>query len=405
MSRSVNRIFIILISVFSPSLLSAQEWVQETRLLVQESQYGEGERERDPLASDLFAYGRFGGYLCLLKGDREVPVLKQRFGVGIGEEIYDVRISRDNSRIVFGSRGATWHFPAAIHSVRPDGSQLRILVKSGDGCGKRGRTGGHGPTQCSFPLRPRLSPDGQWILFFNQVDEWDEESQLNIFRYYLSMIPVTGGPIVRLEEVGSGHDAVWSEDVSSIYYFSSESSNERWKGVPRRYDLETGRSEPLTDASWRALRPLAVSRSDGILYFTSLPNQAGFARLDPETGFAELVSEKLFDSFDLSPDGRRAVGVKGGDLTLINLEFLSSSPLQINPGTTDELGLGQIPTERERWFTQRQRQAPSYAEMRKLPSQARKAIGVEQVRWVDNERLWCVVRGATGTRVGIAQLY
>ena len=64
-----------------------------------------------------------------------------------------------------------------------------------------------GRAKCSFPRAPRLSPDGQQILFFNEVDEWNEEKQGNVFHVYLSMIPVTGGPIVRLEEVGSGHAA------------------------------------------------------------------------------------------------------------------------------------------------------------------------------------------------------
>ena len=72
---------------------------------------------------------------------------------------------------------------------------------------------------------------------------------------------------------------------------------------------------------------LAVSQADGTLYFIS--NQ-GFVRLDPETGFAEVVSEEHLESFDLSPDGRRAVGIKEGEVMLVNLEFPSSTPLQVD---------------------------------------------------------------------------
>ena len=403
MSKYSHLIPVIFVSVFFFSLLSAQEQVQETRLLVAVNPYGEGE-EGDPLGSDLFAYSRYGKNLFRLEEEREVPVLKERFGVGIGEFIRDVQISRDNSRIVFASSGATWHWDTAIHSVRPDGSQLRTLVKSGDDCGEFVYPG-YGSNRCSSTLAPRLSPDGQRILFISEVREWDEEAKENLHHYYLSIIPVTGGQIVRLEEVGSAIQAVWSEDGASIYYYSIKVPDETWNYVPRRYDLESGRSEPLTDASWKARRPLAVSRADGMLYFNLLSTQGGFARLDPETGVTEVISEERFDSFDLSPDGRRAVGVKGGDLTLINLEFLSSSPLQVNPGAMDALELGQIPAARERWLASKLRPAASVSALSSLASQARKAIGVHMVRWVDNERLWCLVGDDAGLRVGIAHLH
>ena len=407
MSKYRSLILVISISVLFSGLVSAQERVQETRLLAKTGSKGQSLSESGALGSKLFAYSRIDKYgsgrnLFRLEGEREVPVLKPPFGVAIGESIYDVQVSRDESRIVFASSGVTWHFPTSIHSVRPDGSQLRILVKSGDDCGKRGPTGGHGPSQCSFPRAPRLSPDGQQILFFNEVDEWNEEKQGNVFHVYLSMIPVTGGPIVRLEEVGSGHAAVWSGDGTSIYYYSSEASN----GTLLRYDLETGRSEPLTDELWEVWRlPLAVSQADGTLYFIS--NQ-GFVRLDPETGFAEVVSEKHLESFDLSPDGRRAVGIKEGEVMLVNLEFPSSTPLQVDSSAVDELELGQIPAARERWFTQKMSRKSTSAGLTELASQARKAIGVKQVRWLDNDRLWCVVQdnnSSQAIRVGIVRLY
>ena len=352
MSKYSHLIPVIFVSVFFFSLLSAQEQVQETLLLVAVNPYGEGEKG-DPLGSDLFAYSRYGNNLFRLEEEREVPVLKERFGVGIGEFIRDVQISRDNSRIVFSSSGATWHFDTAIHSVSPDGSQLRTLVKSGDDCGEFVWPG-YGSGLCSFPLAPRLSPDGQRIRFINEISEWDEAIKSNRHHFYLSMIPVTGGggQIVRLEEVGNVHVAVWSEDGTSVYYYSSKVPDQTWNLVPRRYDLESGRSTLLTDASWHVWPPgLAVSRSNN-LYFVA---KQGFARLDPETGVTEVISEERFDSFALSPDGRRAVGVKGGDLTLINLEFLSSSPLQVNPGAMDALELGQIPAARERWIASKLR--------------------------------------------------
>ena len=395
MSRYGNKILFILISIFFLGPLSAQRWVQETRLLKpkpgEESWKGAGSGS---LGSELFVYNRIDQNgnrrnLVRLDGEFEVTVLKPPpFEVGIGEYITRIDVSRDDSRIVFGSSGDTHHYPTAIFSVRPDGSQLTKLVESGDGCGKFVYPG-YGTHLCSVPYGGQISPDGRKVLFFNKVREWDEEAKKNFNHYYLSMVPVTGGPIVRLEEVGPGNFAVWSEDGASIYYYySSPRGYDPWDGVPRRYDLESGRSEFLTDTPWPALRPLVVSRADGVIFFRS---KQGLARLDPETGVVEVVSEVWFDTFDLSPDGRRAVGLKDGDVTLVKLDFPSSVPLEMELGVVDELELGQIPAAREKWITTKLRQGTS-ASLRHLSAEARKRTGVETIRWLDNDRLWCVVQ-------------
>ena len=279
------------------------------------------------------------------------------FRTRLHHTIGDMQVSRDDSRI--------------IYSIRPDGSQLTELVKSGDDCERFKPI----PPDGSHPLWPRLSPDGQQILFLNEVREWDEELRENLLHFYLSMIPVTGGPIVRLEEIGGYHNAEWSEDGASIYYYSGQSSDETWRYVPRRYELETGRSQFLTDELWEAYWGFSVSRADGALCFIA---KQGFARLDPDTGIAELVSEERLDTFDLSPDGRRAAGVKEGDVMIVNLEFPSSAPLQVEPGAVDALELGQIPATRKKWALQR-----GYSALRQLPSEARKSTGVQRIRWLD----------------------
>ena len=70
---------------------------------------------------------------------------------------------------------------------------------------------------------------------------------------------------MRLEEIGPGFSAVWSKDGTSIYYSSSKHRYDPWHDVPRRYDLETGRSDFLTDSSWHVWPPgLAVSRADAL---------------------------------------------------------------------------------------------------------------------------------------------
>ena len=224
------------------------------------------------------------------------------------------------------------------------------------------------------------------------------------------MVPITGGPIVRLEEVGHSHRAVWKEDGTAIYYYSGDFQNNTWTHVFRRYDLETGRSEHLAD---ELLEKMEVSPADGALYFIS---RQGFTRLDPETGFVEVVSEERFDSFDLSPDGRQAVVLKGNDVTILDLEFPSSNPLQAEQVTEDELALGQIPAARERLVTQRMSRANMSTSSTEIASRVSKAIGVKQILWIDNERLWCVVHhentsidpiiaSSPEVRVGIAQLY
>ena len=396
---------LIVISVLFWGQLSAQRWVQETRLLTKAVSRGDSITESGALGSKLFAYGRYdesrdGSKLFRLLKGKEALV----FRTPLHEKIHDVQVSRDDSRIVFLTAGFTSSYPVIIFSVRPDGSQLTKLVVSGSNCEKFVWPG-YGSDHCSSPSNPRLSPDGQKVLFFNEVDEWDEEAKDNLRHYYLSMVPVTGGPIVRLEEVGPGHDAVWSEDRASIYYYSDGARNDPRARVPQRYDLETGRSELLTDSSWRALRPLAVSQADGALYFRSLSKQ-GLTRLDPKTGYTEVVSKVWFDTFDLSPDGRWAVGLKDGDLTLVNLEFPSSAPLEMAPGVVDKLELGRSPAAREKKVSQIERSATS-ASVRKLLQprvrEALKSTGVRSIRWLDNNRLWC----ATETdqfRVGIIRL-
>ena len=261
-------------------------------------------------------------------------------------------------------------------------------------------------TFAASPRIGRLSPDGRKIIFFNEVREETEKGGRT--HYYLSMMSSRGGPIVRLVDAGPGFRAVWSEDGRSIYYYYSRRSGYHpSNGVPRSYDLQTGRSEFLTDTTWGARSSgMAVSRADGALYFLS---KKGFVRLDPETGVAEVVSEQYFDAFDLSPDGRWAAGLKDGDVTIVNLEFPSSAPLEIEPGTVDELELGRIPVARKKWVLQR-----GYSALRRLPSEAHEKNGVITARWLDNERLWCVVQEDKSTdptraskpevRVGIVRL-
>ena len=408
MSRYANRILVILMFVFFPGLVSAQPQVQETRLVTKHKRslhlHASG-----GLGSELFAYSRYdekrnGDKVFYLQGGKEVLAFEPS-SPWFDQYISQVQVSRDDSRIVFVTDGGTSHYPIVVYAVRPDGSQLTQLVSSGDDCKGRFKHPGYGEPFCSLPYNPRLSPDGQWVLFVNTVREWDEEAQYNLDHYYLSMISVTGGPIVRLEEMGPGFGLAWSEDGTSIYYKYYSSGSDPWDGVPRRYDLQSGRSGFLTDTTWKAWSPgLAVSRADGTLYFVA---KQGFVRLDPETREVEVVSEEQFETFDLSPDGLRAVGIKDGDVTIVDLEFPSSSPLVIEPGVGDELELGRIPAARRKWALQR-----GYAS-RQLYSEARKRNGVKRIRWLDNERLWCVVQEDRSTpttaskpevRVGIVRL-
>ena len=409
MSRYTNRILVVLMLVLFFGLLSAQEPVQETRLLVttESNMY-------DPsggLGSKLFAYTRYDpafwrNKVYRVEDGEEALVFEPRY---VTEEyIYDVQVSRDDSRIVFGVAGLTTSLPNYIYSVRPDGTQLTRIVGSRDGCGKFVWPG-YGTNFCSSPSYPRLSPNGQRILFFNRVLEWDEKAQGNLRHVYLSMISVTGGSLLRLEEVKAGSQAAWNEDNASIYYHSIGNPlegrwNEKWNGLLRRYDLKTGRSEQILEKPWEIVPTggLVVSPADGSIYFVSV---RGFARLDPETGSAEVIFKEQFDTFDLSPDGRRAVGLKEGDVTILNLEFTSSSPLLIEPGVVDELELGRIPAARKKWALER-----GYSTLGQLRSEDRKKNGVRSIRWLDNQRLWCVVEEGKSTdrrtkgRVGIVRL-
>ena len=398
MSKCSNRILVIFVSVLFLVPLPAQEWVRDTRLLVKIQKYDEfGPQTSGSLGSKLFVYTRLNpdqdrSNLFRLQANQEFPVFTGR---SVGSRIHDIQVSRDDSRIVFSGSGMTWYYPTVIYSVRPDGSQLRKLVESRFDCA--GAPPQYGSPYCSFSRSPRLSPDGEKVIFFDEVNSFDEEKQQNISRDYLSMVPATGGPIVRLVEV-PGYHAVWNEDSTSIYYYESSRL--------RRYDLKTGRFESIVDKLWPVWGPMAVSQGDGFLYFRS---KQGFVRLDPETGVVEVVSEERFDTFDLSPDGRRAAGLKDGDIMIVDLEFPSSSRLVIEPGVVDDLELGRIPAARKKWALQ-----GGYAATSRIPSEVLERNGVKRIRWLDNERLWCAVQedrstDTTGTsdpevRVGIVRL-
>ena len=130
--------YLSLLSVLLGGLLAAQHRVQETRLLAPRIGLQPRLLASGGLGSKLFAYSRSNQYgwpiLFCLEGEREVSVLERPYDVRIGEDIYAVQVARDDSGIFFASGGPTSHFPTAIHSVRPDGSQLSTLVKSGDDC-------------------------------------------------------------------------------------------------------------------------------------------------------------------------------------------------------------------------------------------------------------------------------
>ena len=238
MSKHSHLILIISISSLFSSLVPAQERVQETRLLAKIQKYEEfGPKPSGSLGSKLFVYTRFdpdqdGSNLFRIEANKEVPVFSSP-SAGTGGYIHSIQVSKDDSRIVFVKSGMSHHHRTVIYSVRPDGTQLTELVGSGDDCkGFKPIPPYYGSPHCSVPRFPRLSPEGKRLLFINEVREWDEESQTNPTRLYLSIVPVTGAPIVRLEEVGNSYNAVWSEDGSSIYYHSSKVPDPRCCTIP-----------------------------------------------------------------------------------------------------------------------------------------------------------------------------
>ena len=64
----------VLLSVLFSGLVSAQDRVQETRLLVKSSSSGTPFSESGASGSKLFAYTRGGRDLVRIDGDREVPI-------------------------------------------------------------------------------------------------------------------------------------------------------------------------------------------------------------------------------------------------------------------------------------------------------------------------------------------
>ena len=88
-----------------------------------------------------------------------------------------------------------------------------------------------------------------------------------------------------------------------------------------------------------------------------------------------VVSEERFDTFDLSPDGRRAVAIKQGDISIEpGTEFPSTSPLEVEAGAVDELELVQIPATREKRVSQIERSATTASVLKLLQPQVRRVL-------------------------------
>ena len=353
------------------------------------------------LGSELFVYGldnqtrEAGGDLYRIEGEKVVPL---QLHISSGE-ISRVNLSKDDSRIVFLTSGPTGHTPSIIYSVGADGAHLIKLVESEGECGEKAKKilPGDGMPYCNYPSRPRISPDGQKVLFIEYVLDVDEERQTVSQPEYLCVVSTEGGPVVRLEESSHMGGAEWSEDGASIYYVADS--------ILRRFDLETGSSQPLTDNSWKVrwTSPLRVSPADGSLYFNS---QSGFARLDPDTGSAEVLSGRRLDAFELSPDGCKIVGVTVDitdafgvtcDITIIDRKNRFTSPLQMRRGAKDELGLEPILACR----------SSTQAQTSTLAVSKRNAGNwVAAIHWLDETRLWVLLveNSLFEYRVGIIEL-
>lgn len=383
--------------------------VEETRLLGKSDDlvsWGlyDADKFRGSLGSELFVYAldnqpQGTGELYRIEGDKVVPLGLE---ITSGEIIW-VHLSKDDSRIVFATRGATGHSPSIIYSVKANGSDLIRLVESEGTCGERANEilNGDGGPYCNSPGYPRLSPDGRKVLFIDYVLEIDEERQTVEQPNYLSVVPTDGGPVVRLVresniKLGRIGRAEWSECGRSIYYVAR---SRLW-----RFDLDTGRSQPVPDNFWEVIwqLPLRVSPADGSVYFVS---DRGFTRLDPRTGSVEVLYGRL-DAFELSPDGSKIVGTTEQDegsptsLTIIDLENRYTYPLEMRHGTKDELGLEVVLAGRS---SKRTPTSAKTARQRNID-----AAWVESIHWLDETRLWCMLvldgRSRYEHRVGIIEL-
>lgn len=315
--------------------------------------------------------------------------------------ISDVNLSRDDSRVVFVTAGATGHTPYIIYSVKTNGSDLIKLAASKGDCGERASKilNGDGGPYCNYPSFPRLSPDGQKVLFTEGVIEVDEERQTVSQLDYLCVVSTDGGPVVRLAKESSPHmgRAEWSEDGTSIYYAARNSL--------KRFDFESGRSQRITEHSRKGkwYSPLRVSPADGSVYFVA---QRGFSRLDPRTGSVEVLSSERFDAFELSPDGSKIVGAtelyeaESTSLTIVDLGNRVTYPLEMKHGTNDELGLEHVLAGRSSGRTPT---SANTSRQRNLD-----AAWVEAIHWLGETRLWCLLVLEDGPhyehRVGIIEL-
>lgn len=302
-----------------------------------------------------------------------------------------VDVTPDGASVVFELLGDIWR-------VAVDGGTAEPILS--------------GP---SYDSQPRVSPDGAWIAFISDRDGHDnlwivrsdgtqpkkltsESQRTNSMlsptwtpdsRYVIAtrsgprggmrMYHVDGGSGVSLEEAESGGSggsdntparigAVVSPDGEWLYY--AQAGNEGSGELPNwqiaRRSMDTGESDPITQAEGSAFRPALSPDGTTLVYATRHETQTGLRVRDLETGADEWLifpivrdeiesggspSRDVLPGMAFTPDGTGLITTFGGKLWRVDMAtgdareipFTADVELAIGPDLTEPYRVGEGP--------------------------------------------------------------
>jgi Tol biopolymer transport system component len=338
--------------------------------------------------------GKIDVFRTNLRGS-EVGIITPKERDQIGEIIGELSISQDGSKIAFVAGGITRYYPSDIYVVNINGSGLKKLTESKEGCQRiiyrDGVPGGAGSPYCNYHYSPLISPDGSKVLFTMEKVEWKEGAEEASYSFLLCLINSDGSGFKVIDTIPShAIPKAWSNDSRRIYYGYLDSRVPSYYGTLVEYDIETGIKRNLSELAGSMAGDLLMSPVSDKLYYHG---QEGLVEFDVRLGMRRVIASVKFENLAISPDGRRLIGNVDNKLYVVDL--LSPGdliPLEIPASVPDRLGIRGLKSEAEQMA---ERGEPGRIEARD------RLLKISSLQWIDQERVLCVIGDDQRQRIGV----